>query len=157
MQFGMEELETRKDPESCMQGNFYDPFLLRRGNQRWTLSMKYFRRGTIQRNSYFFFFILSLLQPGKPKGLELSWIHMCKSSSSQRRWKVIRKRWSEKTVSLVSELSTSKPILRPARLFSPPLHIRKKQVKRIMPEQPVLLLYFCPCYTPVAKVIRGSY
>lgn len=99
MQFGMEEMETRKDPESCMQGNFYGPFLLWRGKQRWTPYMKYFRTGTIQRNSYFFFcFTLSFLQPGKPKGLEFNWVHKCKSINSQSRQKAIRKRWSEKTV-----------------------------------------------------------
>lgn len=59
-----------KDSESCMQGNFYNPFLLRRGNQRWTLSVKCFRKETIQRNSYFFFSFLSSLfySQENPKG-----------------------------------------------------------------------------------------
>lgn len=127
MQFGMEEMETRKDLESCMHGNFYGPFLLRRGNQRWIPSMKYFRKGTIQRNSYFSFY--PLLQSGKPKGLEFNWFHKCRSINSQRRRKAIRKRWGEKTAPVVSGLSTSKPILRPTRLLSPPLHVRRKQVK----------------------------
>lgn len=93
--------------------------------------MKYFRKGTIQRNSYFFFVLPSLFYSlENPKGSNLIGSTHAKVSIARESEKQSGKD-GQRRQSLVSGLSTSKPTLRPTRLFSPPLHIKRNQVKRI--------------------------
>lgn len=153
MQFGMEEMETRKDPESCMQGNFCGPFLLWRGKQRWTPYMKYFRTGTIQRNSYLFFFVLPSLfySLENPKGSNLIGSTSAKVSIARVGKKQSGKDGQRRQSLVVSGLSTSKPTLRPTRLFSPPLHIKRKQVKGIYARRVCSAAAFLPMLRTCSK------